>query len=570
MGCIYVIFSYTCSILDGVVMTSKVQALQMVIYKKPTDDITDPKAKIQSRQTEEIILAVCGYVGAGVSNVAATLGTAFAGFGYDVCSLKVSDIIRDICGIQKPAEKSYKYIVELQDRGNELRKKYKDNSYLAQCIIEKISRSRVNGRNADEVSIPESRRRITIIDSLKHPEEYELLSLIYGEMFFLVGVICPDDKRRERLINIGFSRSDVEKCIARDRKQSEAGGQNTAETLFLSDFFVDNANDTENSNKEQLERFVEIVMGKRSHSPTNDEYAMYCAHATALRSGCLSRQVGASILKDGVLIATGRNDVPKNCGGLYCEDNTKDDHRCLKLNPPECKSDNKKKRLIAEISGSVHENWKESKESLIEKIVSQIAELPQQQKTVLIEKIKQQLSSNIEEEDFKIAEKIYKSISSNVMIKSLVEYSRAVHAEMDAITSVARTGGISLKGATLYCTTFPCHHCARHILSSGIKQVIYIEPYDKSLAFELHKDSIAVDVSPTTETKKLHMDHFKGVAPKRYASLFRYDTRKNKSGRRLECDQNESKPYLQKLMDSFIDYELKVVDLKNEHEHNKG
>ena len=542
----------------------------MVTHKKSTDDVTDPKSKIQSRQTEEIILAVCGYVGAGVSNVAASLKNIFSGYGYKVEVLKISDTIRNLEKIQKPSEKSYAYIENLQNLGNRLREKYEDNSYLVQCIIEEISRSRIEDKDADEVSIPESRRRITIIDSLKHPEEYELLSLIYGEMFFLIGVICPDDKRRERLQNIGFSPSDVEKCIARDRKQSETGGQNTAETLFLSDFFVDNGNDTENSNKEQLERFVEIVMGKRSHSPTNDEYAMYCAHATALRSGCLSRQVGASILKDGVLIATGRNDVPKNCGGLYCEDDLKDDHRCLKLNPPECKSDNKKKRLISEISGPVHDHWRESKEILIEKIILQLEEIPQESKKTLIGKIRKQLSENIEDEDCAVAEKIYASIASNSMIKGLVEYSRAVHAEMDAITSVARTGGISLKGATLYCTTFPCHHCARHILSSGITQVVYIEPYDKSLAFELHKDSIAVDVSPTMETKKLHMDHFKGVAPKRYADLFQYDTRKDKSGRRLECSQEESKPYHKKLMDSYMDYELKVVELKDEHERNKG
>lgn len=551
-------------------MATQAPLLRPLKPPKSIKTIKDPKAEIKSRQTEEIVLAVCGYVGAGVSNVATSLEKIFSGYGYEVEFLKVSEIIRAIYRIKTPIEKTYNYIALLQDSGNELRKKYDDNSYLAQCIIEKISLSRRKGREVEEVFIPESRRRITIIDSLKHPEEYELLSLIYGEMFFLIGVICPDDKRRERLRNIGFSPSDVEKCIARDRKQSEAGGQNTAETLFLSDFFVDNGNDTENSNKEQLERFVEIVMGKRSHSPTNDEYAMYCAHAAALRSGCLSRQVGASILQDGVLIATGRNDVPKNCGGLYCEDDLKDDHRCLKLNPPECKSDNKKKRLISDISGSVHDEWKKSKETLIEQIISQIEEIPQKSKNLLIDKIRQQLSEDVEEEDCTIAEKIYASIASNSMIKGLVEYSRAVHAEMDAITSVARAGGISLKGATLYCTTFPCHHCARHILSSGIKQVVYIEPYDKSLAFELHKDSIAVDVSPTTETKKLHMDHFKGVAPKRYTNLFQYDTRKNKSGRRLECSQEQSKPFLQKLMDSYMDYELKVVALKDEHERNKG
>lgn len=490
----------------------------------------DPTSAIRARQTEEIVLSVCGYIGAGVSGVAKTLEEIFTQHNYEVNIIKISDIIRELKKIPKPNSKTYDDVERMQDAGNELRVEY-DNSYLAQCAIEQMSLIRHEGKSKEEIFTPETRRHITIIDSLKHPEEFELLSLIYGEMFYLVGVICPDDKRRDRLKDVGFLLPDIEKCIDRDRKQSTTGGQNTAETLYRSDFFVDNSNDTERAHKSQLERFVEIVLGKRSHSPTNDEYAMFCAYASSLRSGCLSRQVGAAILKEGVLVATGRNDVPKNCGGLYCEDDELKDHRCLKMNPPECKSDNKKEKLISEISKSIHG-------------------------------ISEQFS------DIEMAEKIYDAISKNSMIKGLVEYSRAVHAEMDAITSVARVGGISLSGAILYCTTFPCHHCARHILSSGIKRVVYIEPYDKSLAYDLHKDSIAVDVSDTSKINKLHMVHFKGISPKRYAHLFHYATRKNKQGQRLEYQQMVSKPYLQKLIDTFTDYELKVVDLKKEKEHS--
>lgn len=473
---------------------------------------------------------MCGYVGAGVSGVAKTIGEIFEQHKYTVKIIKVSDIIRGLKKIPATKKKTYEHVELLQNAGNELRVEY-DNSYLAQCVIEEISLARHEGKDPSKVLMPETRRYITIIDSLKHPDEFELLSLIYGEMFYLVGVICPDDKRRERLKNVGFQSSDIEKCIERDRKQSEKGGQNTAETLYQADFFVDNSNDTERAHKDQLDRFVEIVLGKRSHSPTNDEYAMFSAYASSLRSGCLSRQVGAAIMKDGILVATGRNDVPKNCGGLYCEDDLLDDHRCLRMNPPECKSDNKKEKLISEISKSIHG-------------------------------IDQQFNS------LAIAEKIYDAISKNVMIKGLVEYSRAVHAEMDAITSVARSGGVSLNGAELYCTTFPCHHCARHILSSGIKRVVYIEPYDKSLAYDLHKDSIAVDVSANSEIHKLHMVHFKGIAPRRYAHLFQYATRKNKKGQRLEYQQVVSKPYLQKLIDTFVEYELKVMELKKEKEQS--
>jgi len=55
---------------------------------------------------------------------------------------------------------------------------------------------------------------------------------------------------------------------------------------------------------------------------------MSIATRTALRSGCLSRRVGAAILAaNGNIIATGRNDVPQFGGGLYTIDSLKD-HRC--------------------------------------------------------------------------------------------------------------------------------------------------------------------------------------------------------------------------------------------------
>lgn len=49
---------------------------------------------------------------------------------------------------------------------------------------------------------------------------------------------------------------------------------------------------------------------------------------------------------------------------------------------------------------------------------------------------------------------------------------RAIHSEIDAITSAAQNG-ISLDGATIYVTRYPCEACARAIVSSGIRHVVY-------------------------------------------------------------------------------------------------
>jgi tRNA(Arg) A34 adenosine deaminase TadA len=74
-------------------------------------------------------------------------------------------------------------------------------------------------------------------------------------------------------------------------------------------------------------------------------------------------------------------------------------------------------------------------------------------------------------------------------IGGLLEFSRAVHAEMDALLSAARKG-VSVVGTRLFVTTFPCHYCARHLVAAGVDEVQYIEPYPKSRALALHDDSI--------------------------------------------------------------------------------
>ena len=74
----------------------------------------------------------------------------------------------------------------------------------------------------------------------------------------------------------------------------------------------------------------------------------------------------------------------------------------------------------------------------------------------------------------------------------LTEFGRPVHAEMSAITDAARRG-VTVASATLYTTTYPCHGCARHILSAGIARVVYVEPYAKSLTHNLHEDALERD-----------------------------------------------------------------------------
>lgn len=60
------------------------------------------------------------------------------------------------------------------------------------------------------------------------------------------------------------------------------------------------------------------------------------------------------------------------------------------------------------------------------------------------------------------------------------KYPYVVHAEPNAILNAT----VSLDGATLYVTLFPCNECAKLIIQSGIKEVVFLEDkYHDQISF---------------------------------------------------------------------------------------
>lgn len=64
----------------------------------------------------------------------------------------------------------------------------------------------------------------------------------------------------------------------------------------------------------------------------------------------------------------------------------------------------------------------------------------------------------------------------------------AVHAEQNAIAQAAKLG-LSLEGATLYCTHSPCSICAKLIINSGIKEVIYENDYPDAYSSDYFREA---------------------------------------------------------------------------------
>jgi dCMP deaminase len=68
------------------------------------------------------------------------------------------------------------------------------------------------------------------------------------------------------------------------------------------------------------------------------------------------------------------------------------------------------------------------------------------------------------------------------------EICRAIHAEQNAIIQGGFTG-ISIKGATLYCTHSPCILCAKMIVNAGIKKVVMSEVYPDNSYADLFQEA---------------------------------------------------------------------------------
>lgn len=150
------------------------------------------------------------------------------------------------------------------------------------------------------------------------------------------------------------------------------------------------------------------------------------------------------------------------------------------------------------------------------------------------------------------------SVKGDKKLRSLIEFSRSIHAEMHAILTALRQKGDRVRGGRIYVTTYPCHSCARHIIATGISEVYYIEPYKKSLATRLHGDAMTESEEAVDKVRLLPYD---GVAPTRFLSLFKMkrDSRKH-NGKVVRIAPDHGTPKVEKSLEALPALEALVVE----------
>lgn len=68
------------------------------------------------------------------------------------------------------------------------------------------------------------------------------------------------------------------------------------------------------------------------------------------------------------------------------------------------------------------------------------------------------------------------------------ELCRGLHAEQNAIIQAA-IYGVAIKGASLYCTHYPCAVCAKMLVNAGIKLLVLAEDYPDDLAKKIFTEA---------------------------------------------------------------------------------
>ena len=487
----------------------------------------------------ELVLGLVAAVGTDLAIVRTVLEERLKVANYKVIHVKVTtDVIPQFVKIEPPEENNeFNRISTLMDAGNEARYLSGDNSILALGVASFISSKRLKDEKQNPSHVP---KQAYIVSSLKHPSEVERLREIYPQGFYLIGVHADYSRRvtnlnEEKRIEL----EDVYKLIKRDEDEHLTHGQRVTDTFHLSDFFIQQDENTDQL-KQSVWRILNLLFGNPYVTPTFDEYAMFLAFAASLRSADLSRQVGAVIAsRENQVIATGANDCPKFDGGLYW---------------PNLNAENQ--QIEDQEGGRDYKRGSDSNKIEQQKIIEEI--------------LNHASDSGIDRNRLK--ESLLKS-----RIGDLTEFGRVVHAEMEALLSCARSQ-ISTHRCTLYCTTFPCHNCAKHIIAAGIHRVVFIEPYQKSKAAEFHPDSIQVGLPGSGgDTKKVWFEPFVGVGPRRFFDLFSVKLgsgyslkRKTEEGKTCDWKPEDSKLRLQMLPVSYLELELLASEMFNQVCKKKG
>ncbi|MDQ4144703.1 MAG: hypothetical protein M3198_13360 [Actinomycetota bacterium] len=469
----------------------------------------------------ELVLGLVGAVGTDLDLVSYETRAELDEYGYSAEVVRLSDYLLDLPWAEdfegRPEDER---IWLAMDAGTKLRIETEHGDALALWAISDILQTREREatefiEDGQEEHVANLDRKAWILRSLKTPDEVATLRAVYGPRFVLFSAYSPEESRDAALAKtIRLSRGTNDRAqwsyqphdlIKRDHDENVSGGQDVEKTFHQADFFLDAS--TPDALREDVVRSLEVLFGHPFRTPTKDEFAQFQASGAALRSAELGRQVGAAIAtRDGSVVALGTNEVPKAGGGAHWEEEGTG-NREFELS--QIDTNRRAQNSIAlELADMLRSRLNRVVEEVGGEDTAQLVDL---------------YGKNLEQD--LLAEKL----------RELTEFGRAVHAEMDSLLDAARRG-VPVRGCSLHTTTFPCHNCARHIIGVGIMRVVFVEPYSKSRASDLHAHDLRLGDSTADQGGAVRFDPFRGVAPRRYLEFFDMRARERAGQPRMDTE----------------------------------
>jgi deoxycytidylate deaminase len=463
----------------------------------------------------EIVIGLVAPLGAEKDNFRKLLKIKFQEQGYEVQIISLTNLI-----LNKEKMTYFDYCKKLKlyfkmQYCSMLREKC-CKSFLACIAIQEISKHKAN----------KIKKIAYIIDQLKHPSEYRVLSHTYGLSYIQISVFSNQKTRDNRLkndfkndneakhlestklniskyfnkiyfsnkVNKEFNGKKLIKDYIReilpdgthnlinkdmyDTDKENFGdktGQNVSGIFHLSHYFF-NLDCGESIINSEINKFIKLLFGKFTDYPTQHEFGMALAYHASYRSTFPnSRHVGACIISPfGEVISVSSIRAPTSSSNTTLEDENN----------------------ISEGYYIYKDKIKKYSDSL----------------DALINTKKKNKNRNIDLEGIQ------------KLINESIEFHPCTHAEMSALADTAKIG-VSVRGATMYTTTFPCHICAKDIITFGIKKVIYLEQYPKSKNSDLYPEIISFDDEGSKD--KIPFVIYSGIGPKRYHYVYDLQNKPN-------------------------------------------
>ncbi|MGN7798141.1 deaminase [Leifsonia sp. 22587] len=512
----------------------------------------------------ELVLGFVRPQGTRNDDVVKRIKTRLEDHNYIWREVKISRILEEMAALvsgahpeagEFQAEKGYRRTLQLMRWGDIFRRAMTPYE-MARFAVTDIVRSRPSAQ-ADAIKDKKSGVAY-LIQNLMHPTEVSLLRSIYRERFFLFATHQPEKSRRENLeteykkysggdapneaslvirIDSGERTAEIEETFPFDFNGS-ANALNINSTFDRADVFV--AHD----------RYADVVDGWSKQlfsypfgAPNRDEFGMGLAYSAARLSTALGRSVGAAIVSEEVagdlsgVLAVGWNDAAEPGGGLGTDSSKIPVQEHLTGEAVDSSDERRVaavKELLDRLFDPIWVSAYDSRESEGGEVVNE----DEGELTQWLNGMRQRAKDLPPISDEMVVAMASLPALSSSRVFGLIEFGRAVHAEMAAITSAARRG-TSINGATMFVTTFPCHECARNIVAAGITRVVFVEPYGKSMTNELYSHSIVnAAVDGTKDSGRVRMEPFVGISPSRFDDLFSSVPRKyglkDARGRKVE------------------------------------